>query len=662
MTGAARPPTASAGASPASPRRRRAVKIASAFLIAAVAAWGIFTWLFFDPFEGRVASLDRVIPSSVGFAIRGSLAEILGAPLVEERILARPEVADLLRSWNVEDLLRRVADEQERINARLPGFVGTFDFRADLLGSETAVFGTMPSGLVVATRLSGKARMGFSLLKHEWARRRVETEGGLRVTRFPLIYEIDASGQTEDPRWATVWAALVRDVLIVGNDRSLVQDAAHLAASGGRGSLPDRPDAGTAFSAQTPAPLRGWIDLGSFGTARTTVDSLEGPAGFMAMLLDPDAVATAQAVVRFPSGDEALLEVSGVRGDAAAGLSAALAEGRPRPAAELLKEAALLAPAGSAAVVARIEARAGALLKAAYGRFEAPIREEIEKSLAAEKATFDDVCRDVDDYLEPGVSVVVERLPECDALPLDVYGADAEGRYVLPVPGVLLVLRQKSSAGEGSAERFFRRWMEKWKEQLEHCEDLKDLPAGMTGFRFRPKFLTGDKALWQPAAAFEGDLVLLSLNEGTLRRALEARAGTRPAITDFEGFAAAVEKCGEGQVAAFVEMGAALKLRRDERREWATRRVEKDWVKERKRITAQVIGQMAKQIVMKELEEEVDRRVEEEVRVQKEIEFPRALEEFARGVQAFEDLRSVAAGVWWDTAGFRLTTVVGAGR
>src|SRR5690349_24882311 len=143
MTAAVRSPTASAARAPLSPGRRRALRIGGALALAAVAAWGAFTWLFFNPFEGRIERLDRVIPASVGFAFRGTLEEVLGAPLVRERILARPEVADLLRTWNVEENLRRVAEEQELLNARLPGFVGGFDLRRDLLGSETAVFGSL---------------------------------------------------------------------------------------------------------------------------------------------------------------------------------------------------------------------------------------------------------------------------------------------------------------------------------------------------------------------------------------------------------------------------------------------------------------------------------------------------------------------------------------
>ncbi len=686
MTGPARPSSPAASLSPASPWRRRVVKSAVAALLLALFAWGAFTWLFYDPFEGRMERIDRVIPSSVGFALRGSAEEILAAAFVRERLLARPEAQDLLRAWSIEESLASIDQQQELLNARLPSIAGKFDWRRDFFGRETAVFGSIaaPGGGAqpvfrgaVATRLGGKARLAASLFKHEFARRKAEEQGGVKITRYPLYYEIDLSAVATVPEWATAWAALEKDVLIVGNDRAVVVEAAHLAATGGVGSLPDRPDAGTAFSSDSTAPLRGWVDLVRVGQDRAAAGRptlgeaaalLEGFAGFATMLVDPDAVSTAQAAVRFPSRDEADLEIAGVRAEGAAGAFAdAVAQGRTRPGAEALKEAAALAPAGSAVAAARLEVRAGALLRAAYGRLEASVRGEIDKWLHQGTVSLDDAAREVDDYLEPGVSVVLERLPECDAIALGTYGADKEGRFVLPLPGVLLVLRQKASAGEGATERYVRRWLDRIKDQLEVCEDLEGLPAGVRGLRFRPKFLTGEKDLVRPAAAFEGDLVLLASNEGTLRRALEARAGkardgaSKPALSDFDGFEADAARCGEGQGFAFVEMGAALKMLRDGRREWATERVQKDWTEVRRRIFSEVAVSFmkGKQVVSQmEIEKEVDRLVEEAQRDQREVEFPRAEEEFVRGVKALEDLRSLAGGLSWDSSGFRLAVTV----
>src|SRR5258706_13037146 len=257
MTAPARPAPAVSPLVPASPRRRRLVRAAVAILLLGIVGWGGFTWLFYDPFEGSVERIDRLRPSSVGLALRGSTAEILGSAFVKERLLVRPEAKDLLRAWAVEESLRSIDQQQEMVNARLPSFLRGFDWRSDFFGRETALFGTVlaPSGGgppvfsgAVATRLSRRARMAASLLKHDFARRRVEAEGGVKGVRYPLYYEIDLSAVATVPEWATAWAALEKDVLIVGNDRAVVLEAAHLAATGGSGSLPDRPDAGTAFS------------------------------------------------------------------------------------------------------------------------------------------------------------------------------------------------------------------------------------------------------------------------------------------------------------------------------------------------------------------------------------------------------------------------------
>jgi hypothetical protein len=661
------------------------VKIGVALLLLGVVAWGAFTWMFYDPFEGRLDGLDRLIPPSAEVAVRGDLAGLLGAPLVKQRILSRTEVADLLRAARIDENLRAFDEGQERLNARLPSFVGGFDWRKDLLGGEIAAFGSLAAGEgeavvergVVATRLSRKARMGLSLFKHGWMRDRAAAEGRVAIKRYPLLYEIDASAVSPEPRWAVFWAALVKDVLIVGNDRELVTASAHLAAAGGGGSLSTGAAQGTSFASERSAPLRAWLDLARWGEAsaaagRPTLGdraaALEGLPGFAGMLLDPDLLSTAQAVVRFPGPTEAELEITGVRGQGGlAGVPDALAQGRTRSGAEALKEAAALAPFGSAVAAVRIEARAGALLQGAYGRLDATVREEGEKMLHEAATSMEDVGRELDDYLEPGASIVVERLPECDHLALDQFGAGPNGEFVLPLPGLLFALRQKGSAGDGAAERWLRRWIEKQRDRFETYEDLKDLPAGMRGFRFRPKFLTGEKELVRPAAAFEGDLVLLASNEGTLRRALEARAGKtaagapRPSLADFETFEADAARCGEGQGFAFVEWGAALKMLKDDRREWATRRVDKDWVKERKRTFQEVLDDGAKAgqvIVQKEFEAEVDRRMEEKAMFQREVEFPRAVEEYVRGLKALEDVRAIAAGLSWESAGVRLGLVL----
>jgi len=670
-------PSPGASAPPAAPSRARRIAVRAAWVVGIllVALWGIFSWLFHDPFEGTVPALDRCIPSWSGFALRGSAEELLRSQFVRERILGRPDVDRSLADAGAGDGLRRIAEEQERLNERLPGFLGGVDLRADLFGRETVVFGTLGSGpddppvakWAVATRLTRKARLILSPLKHEWARRRVEEGAPIRITRYPLLYEVDLSSVATDPGWNTLWVAKVRDVLIAGNDRTLVQDAAHLAQAGGS-SLPDRPDAVASFSSQEAAPLRAFLDLSRLAEDRRTAErptlgeeivATGGAGGFLGLLLDPDALSSAAALVRFPAADEASVDVSAVRNAASLPtLPEALSDAATRPAPESLREAALLAPAEGAILAGRLECRPGAVLLALFGTLDAKVREALEKEVRDRSGTdLNTVAREFDDYLEPGLSVVLERLPECDGLSLDRYGGE---EFVLPLPGLLLVLRQREASGAASAESFLRRRLEgEWKEAFEGVEGLVGLPEGVRGFRFRPKGLTAEKALVQPLAAFEGDLVLLATNEGTLRRALECRAGKRPALSDDPEFAPAAAAAGEGQACAVANLRGLRAFVRDQRREAASAApsVAKDWVRERRRVMAAVVAEKMRgsgEISPREVEAETDRRMEEEIRVAREVNFPNEVQAYLRRSEWLAEVRSAGAALSWDASGFRL--------
>lgn len=666
--------------------RRWGIRAGIALLLLAVTAWGLFTWLFHDPFEGDVESLDRCIPTASTFAFRGSAEEILASPFVRDRVLGREDVAALLEAWGVEAALRRLEEEERLLDARLPGFLAGVRLRTDLLGRETVVFGGPSPGRVilaedpldarvaVATRVSARARRLLSLLKHDWVRRRIEADSGVRVTRHSNAYAVDLASVSLHPEWETVYAALVKDVLVAGNDRDLVIEAVHLAATGGGGSLPYRLDAGLAFGEGAGAPLRAFVDLARAASSAeeagepTPGDLLRESPGVLGMigpLLDVDNLASGQARISFPSPDEARLEAVASR--AAGGLSslaADLVEGAPRPPAESLAEAALLAPAGSAVLAARLEARPGTLVKVLEARADESLRKELDGVLKEGGTGIAEIAAEIDDYLARGFSVVVERLPECDGIDLDVPGADPQGRFVLPLPGVLLALRQKREIPEGGAEKMIRRRLGEWRGNLSVLEDLEGLPAGVRGLRFRPKFLTAEKELVRPAAAFEGDLVLLSSNEGTLRRALEARGGKRPALSDFPGFAEACSQGAEGQAALFLEAGAALAMARDGRREAANGAIAKDPVKERRRIHTEVAKDFMRgqqQIAQKELQAEVDRRFDEWEREQREVAFPAAVKDYLRSLEGWRGVSSVAGFLAWDETGPRGSLLLRAG-
>jgi hypothetical protein len=281
-------------------------------------------------------------------------------------------------------------------------------------------------------------------------------------------------------------------------------------------------------------------------------------------------------------------------------------------------------------------------------------------------ASLDEFAGELDDYLKPGVSIVLERLPDCDLIPLDQYGA-VDGRFVLPLPGLLLAFHERPSAGDGAAERLVRRRLDEWKDRWSRREEISGLPGGARGIRFRPKMLTGEKELVQPAAAFDGDLLLVATNEGTLRRALEARSGKaadgspRPSLGAGDGLAAAAELEGTGQVAVVLGAEGFRRHLRDRRREAATEMIRRDPAEQRRLIHRDVAlhaFESAQQVNVKDVEAEVDRRMEEAQRVLREVEFPRAVERYLHSLEPWQELRGAVASLDWDTAGFRLRVLL----
>jgi hypothetical protein len=680
------PPRAAAAAPRPEPSRARRwiPRILAAFVLLAAAAWGVFTLLFHDPFEGDVPDLARIVPASAPLAIRFSTEDLLAAPFVRRRVLERPEVRSAFSAAGVDEALRRLASEEEALNVGLPGFLKGVSLRADFLSRETVVFGRPDadapgrSSVVVATRLSPRGKLLASAFKHARVRRQVEEQSGVRIQRYPLVYEIDATALAPDPAEAIPWyAALVRDVLIVGNHRDLVTESARLGVTGGGGSLPDRADAAGALDALPGVPFSLFADLGVLAppppppltgagggdpddeapppppTLGERLRAAGGLASLLGLAADPDAFAALRVRLRFPGAEVFGLEARGVRGDESLkGFPATLAATPSFVGAAALAEAARLAPEGSAFVVARVGVGAGDALKVLFGRMGPDLRGPAEEGLRRNGSSLDIVAAEMDAVLEPGFSLVLERMAECDALALDTYGA-VDGKFVLAVPGVLVAFRQRPGSPDGAAERVLRR-LPQWAE-LETYEDLKDLDPGMTGFLAVPKFLTGDLDLVRPCFAFHGDVVLAASHPGVLRRALEARAGRgRRSVGDAADWDVAAEGTGEGQIAAVVEGGALRAYLRDQRREVATRRSSRDWIDVRRQVHTRVVLSFVNK---KEelLQSEIEKLVNDEVtRLQERsrtFDFEEEKGKYEREIEAWQAAKWLSLGLSWDDAG-----------
>ena len=80
-------------------------------------------------------------------------------------------------------------------------------------------------------------------------------------------------------------------------------------------------------------------------------------------------------------------------------------------------------------------------------------------------------------------------------------------------------------------------------------------------------------------------------------------------------------------------------------------------MKERGRIQSAVVHEIMQgrqELNAKDVEAEVDRRVEELQKERREVKFPRAVEAYLDRLKAFDEVRAIGAGLAWDSSGFRL--------
>lgn len=217
---------------------KRLLKIAL-WLVAALALvlGGALLWLF-QPWSGSLADLGELVPADAALVARvrlgpDALRELERHPLLA-RLAAAPEVRRLLGADGGGPGLRafpearRALEELERTRAQLP-----IDPVAAFFGREAAVALRHRAGRwekLLLTRASGQGRAALRAALSPIA-----------ASHFPPEVRRDDSGSTEAAGFrvegaGTVFARLVRDVLVVSDSAGLIDDAVRLAGSGGAGA------------------------------------------------------------------------------------------------------------------------------------------------------------------------------------------------------------------------------------------------------------------------------------------------------------------------------------------------------------------------------------------------------------------------------------------
>ncbi len=215
---------------------KKLIRRAAVFLLlVSFAGFFAFTTMVWNPFEGDFPELRNAIPRNVDFfAAKADLSDDFedfpvpwfwssfeaspAFPRVKSGDLAR----SLMRERGGERILDRIAETKEHL-ASIP--VVGLDILEDLFGREVAVAGRLKKSgdpdWCLYTRVSWKIRAALGLLHFEGIRSRIR---GVRLEWKDPLFVL------EPPGAPPVRLALVRDLLIVGNEENLVRESYDLAA------------------------------------------------------------------------------------------------------------------------------------------------------------------------------------------------------------------------------------------------------------------------------------------------------------------------------------------------------------------------------------------------------------------------------------------------
>lgn len=215
-------------------RIKKIAKITSlsllALLVLVLAGFSTFVW---NPFEGRFGELRRAVPYNVDFfAAKARLADdffefpepqfwgVFEAAPAYPKIRAGSLYKGLER--DVRRLLRQLQDVEEQLD-QVP--IISLGIVEDAIGEEVSLAGRLRSDrsgfdVCAYTRVSWKLRAGFELLGFSAVQSQLR---GMQVKHADGIYTLEGNGA------APVHIARVKDVIIAGTNRDLVQESYALA-------------------------------------------------------------------------------------------------------------------------------------------------------------------------------------------------------------------------------------------------------------------------------------------------------------------------------------------------------------------------------------------------------------------------------------------------
>jgi hypothetical protein len=657
-------------------RRNRWLRRGVYLLIFLLVLYGAFCWLLFNPLESSVENLVAFIPKDVSYLVHSSWGSLRKSRLYSRHVLESPIRGDVESAFEMKEFLfDPISEVESQINASLPSFAGKFSILDDVMGREILIAGNMTgpgedvsekmlnSPYVVLTRISTKAKF-MDALKFSAVRDRIPNLKGYRDF---FEYDIGAQnirdGAPEEARY--FFFCRIRDVLVLSNDRDLVQRVIHLGrASGqdgqGKKSLPrywwfyydfdkgEMPkDPGVSLWMRVNQSDR---ELGGELEGRH-VERKGGLADFVRLIFPVGLTNTVS--LHLSARDQDTLPFEG---------SIRMVDRESFPERirgfHQMQGHDIPAEAGEAAALVPLERTFSfQWIRMAPADFLALFFQALDKGTkdlmfggGADAAggagawSLERTATEIGAWFSDGVSISVSRLPEVDEIDLDSF----DGGIPLPLPAVTLGLTEKEHLGTDDLIQFFLRNHERFGFGLPKEIEVEGgrlfemgLPTDMT------------LGLLKPGFAIVGKRLLFSTNVGELKRIFAVKRGEEGALASGERFQAALDHAWpKGNLFTFVDAVRVRPFLADHRWQAAYDATNFSQEKFRKNTFVELTRENPNWDTRR-ISEEAGRLLEQRLRRREEVEFPRAIVKYVNGLywrEPFEWL-SLSTKVSDDLAG-----------
>jgi hypothetical protein len=538
-----------------------------------LALYLLFWWALFNPLEGSVDRLDKLLPSEVRYLVHGPWGELRRTEFLRAHVFESSIRGEAERALELEEYFYRpIRQVEARVNENLPGFLGSFSILEDLAGREVAVAGVLSgegeevsdkllnSPWVVLTRISFKSRF-VDVLKYEFVRDQIPN---LRSSRDYYEYDVGEEnireGAPEEARF--YYFSRVKDVLVLANDRELIEMTVRLALAGDGtedtldrnywyywdlGGLPQEPGV-TVWGrvAQTDLDLDGGLEEPGRPPEGEVRDFLRGlfPVALTTSLtlglevVDDDALGLSGAIRMAESQTRETLPEHLVGFHRRAGVEV-------EPAVTAL---ASQVPLDRTFAFVWLKMMPRDFLLTVFKALDPGTRELFfgqgdpkDRDWNAER-----MASQVGDWFEEGVGIAFARLPDVDDIDLDTW----DGGVPHPYPATTVFFKVKERLDPGDLVAFFEKNRERFGFE---APEEKPAAAGKM-FLLREK-VTMDLALVKPAFAILDHEFIFSSNLGELSRVLEVVAEKSESLAGGEAFREALGRTHRvGNLFAFVDM------------------------------------------------------------------------------------------------------------